>query len=484
MNQHQEESSPGKKFVSKFTQGYRFELPKIEYFVTKERLSGKAGLGSMLDLFGATQHFERFKECLPQRTSNYSFDSIQYALGLLAGFWLGADCLADVEKLKHDEFLLTKLGGKIPTARSIGSWLRDFEVENLIKTQSFLATQALSYRKHLRSDTPLVLDMDSTSHPQCGKKIEGVAWNYKNEWALDSLSTFCDMGFCFGFSLRGGSTFSSTGAVEQLRSIVEQIKIDPAFVDNKNPIFYRADSAFCNEEVIRECLQLGLKFTITAHGNLQWESFVRDNTTDADWQSWVYSKEEVEESIIKQRSLPTIEVASILYTPSWAENIRFKLVVKRTLEVEQDGLFEGMGRWKYYGVMTNVMDYLETPQAILEHHQQRGNAENRIKAFKGDYDLKHFPCLKLSANFAYGLLGMLALNFHRALSLVEDPKCPRFSKSFRERLIKIPGRLVNHARALSIKIEEHWLREVKRLIRAWHEPPQIMLTFKLRYKTA
>ena len=115
---------------------------------------------------------------------------------------------------------------------------------------------------------------------------------------------------------------------------------------------------------------------------------------------------------------------------------------------------------------------------------QRGNAENRIKAFKGDYDLRHFPCLKMNANFAYGLLAMVALNFHRALSLVEDPKTPKFSKSFREKLIKIPGRLVQHARALKIKIEEHWLKEVQRLIKAWHEPPQIMLTFKLRYKTA
>ena len=477
-------SSSAKKFISKFTQGYRFELPKIEYFVTKERLTGKAGLGSMLDLFGATRGYESFKECLPKRDSNYSYDSIQYALGLLAGFWLGSDCLEDIEKLKSDEFLLKKLGGKIPTARSIGSWLRDFESEHLQKTQRFLTTQALSYRTHLKPGTPLVLDMDSTSHPQCGKKIEGVGWNYKNEWALDSLSTFCDMGFCYGFSLRPGSTFSSTGAVEQLRSIVEQIKAEPGFVGNKNPIYYRADSAFCNEDVIRECLLQEIKFTITAHGNLQWESFVRDNTTVTDWQEWVYTSAEIEESIARKRALPKVEVASFLYAPSWAENIRFKLVVKRTLEVEDEGLFKGMGHWRYYGVLTNVMDYLESPQAILEHHMQRGNAENRIKAFKGDYDLKHFPCLKLSANFAYGLLGMVALNFHRALSLVEDPKTPRFSKSFRERLIKIPGRLVQHARALQIKIEEHWLKEVTRLIKAWHEPPQIMLTFKLRYKTA
>jgi hypothetical protein len=479
-----EQAGESKKFVSKFTKGYRFEPPKIEYYATQERLTGKAGMGSMLDLFCASKQYEKLKECLPSRLANSAYDSVQYALCILTGFWLGADCLEDIEKYQKDEFLVTKLGGSIPTARSIGNWLRDFCGGLIHKTQRFLTGQALAYRLHLKVMTPIVIDMDSTGHPQTGNKIEGVAWNYKNEWALDSLSCFCDMGFCYDFELRPGNTYSSTGASAMLTRVVEQIKEDPEFKALKLPIFYRADSAFCNEEVFRTCLNLGVKFTITAHGNLKWEQFVRENTVDTDWTPWVYSRQEIEESIERERPLPKIEVASLLYTPSWAPNIRFKLVVKRTLEVEEEGLFKGLGYWSYYAVLTNVTDFLESPQAILEHHMQRGNAENRIKAFKGDYDLRHLPCLKMNANFAYALMAMIALNFHRALSLVENPKCPSFSKSFRERLIRIPGRLVYHARTMMIKIEEHWLKEVQRLHTAWHDPPQIMLTFKLRFKTA
>jgi hypothetical protein len=464
-------------FVSKFTQGYRFVPPPIEYSETRERLTGSAGMGNIIDLFCASAQYPRLRDCLPDRSSNYSYDSMQYALGLLTGFWLGADCIADIEKFRTDELLVKKLGGKIPSARSIGTWLRDFGVEEVSKTQEFLSQQAFAYRRHLRANTPLVLDMDSTSHPQCGNKIEGVAWNYKNEWALDSLSCFDDAGFCYGFELRPGSTYSSVGASGMLERIVVQIKKSDT---DKNPIYYRADSAFCNEEVVRTCLNLGLKFTITAHGNLRWENFVSAHTVDSDWTPWKYSQDEIEESVDRGRPLPQVEVCSMLYTPSWAENIRFKLVVKRTLDIEEEGLFRGQGYWRYYGVLTNVTEYLENPQSILEHHMQRGNAENRIKAFKGDYDLRHLPCLRMNANFAYALMGMVALNFHRALSLVEDPKTPRFSKSFRSRLIKMPGRLVRHARVLKIKLEEHWLREVRRLYTAWHDPPQLMLTFKLR----
>lgn len=35
------------EFVSKFTQGYRFEPAKIEHEVTREKLTGEAGMGNM-----------------------------------------------------------------------------------------------------------------------------------------------------------------------------------------------------------------------------------------------------------------------------------------------------------------------------------------------------------------------------------------------------------------------------------------------------
>lgn len=44
-----------------------------------------------------------------------------------------------------------------------------------------------------------------------------------------------------------------------------------------------------------------------------------------------------------------------------------------------------------------------------------GNAENFIKEEKYGYDLKNFPCLKLNANYAYGLLAMERIIFYDGL---------------------------------------------------------------------
>lgn len=61
--------------------------------------------------------------------------------------------------------------------------------------------------------------MDSTSHIQHGDKMEGLAWNYKQEWCLDSLVTFDDVGLAHGMQLRAGNTFSSQGASLQIDEV-------------------------------------------------------------------------------------------------------------------------------------------------------------------------------------------------------------------------------------------------------------------------
>ena len=99
-------------------------------------------------------------------------------------------------------------------------------------------------------------------------------------------------------------------------------------------------------------------------------------------------------------------------------------------------------------------------QEVFEHHQKRGNSENFIREEKYSYDLKHFPCLKLKANYAYGLLAMVSHNILRWVAVMTKPHKPHYSKKLRRRFISIPAKLVHHARQVFLKMMDINLQEV------------------------
>jgi hypothetical protein len=163
-------------------------------------------------------------------------------------------------------------------------------------------------------------------------------------------------------------------------------------------------------------------------------------------------------------------VGSYLWTPGWADNIRFIVVVKRTWVPDKEETLFGDGHWDYYAIVTGMPLQKFTHQQVVEFHNQRGNVENFIREEKYGYDLKHFPCLKLSANHAYGLIAMVAHNILRWCAIVARPHKPQFAKKLRRRFIHIPGKVIEHARQLFVKIPERFFKEVQQLRLAWQLP--------------
>ena len=123
--------------------------------------------------------------------------------------------------------------------------------------------------------------------------------------------------------------------------------------------------------------------------------------------------------------------------------------------------------WKHYGVITNEDLFRKPFQEVMEHHQKRGNSENFIREKKIHLDLKHFPCLKLDANRAYGLIAMVAYNFMRLIARLDEPTKPHFAKKIREKYIFIPGKFVKHARQFFMKIPERFRKEVDLMQSRW-----------------
>ena len=290
--------------------------------------------------------------------------------------------------------------------------------------------------------------------------MEGLAYNYKDEWGLDSQVIFDELGFCWDMELRSGNTKSGDGAPAQIRRAFSGYK----FTDEK---YLSGDAAYCFQEVITTSISMGVKFTFTANqATTGWENHIQEITT---WQPYIYSQAAKAYAAEHGITLPEVELGRFFWRPSWNDTLRLPVVVKRTRTTDQLSLIDG--EWRYYGVVTNISLYDWSLQEVIEHHNKRGNAENFIREEKYGYDLKHFPCLELKANHAYGLLAMVAHNVLRWVAIHENPSRPKFSKGIRRKFIYIPGKLVSHARMLVLKVSAAAIEEVNRLREALELKP-------------
>lgn len=430
-----------------------WRLKDIKYEGSEDGFTSAAGLGPLLDLFAGSEVFAEFKRCLPARISNASYDTAQFGLTLFAGFLYGHDCLDDLEEFQVDPLVKQKLDG-IPSARATGDWLRDFRLENIQNLDHLLSKQALKTREKLTKNQSVTIDIDSTSHVQRGRKIEGLGYNYKGEWCLDSLVAFDELGLCHAMDLRPGNTFSSENGDQMIDRIFSQLPF-------KKKKFLRGDSAFCNEDMMKVAIKHGSKFTFAAHERMLWTTQIPNITQ---WTQWIYTDEEKQTAAELGMDLPRIELGSYRYQPGWTDNLWFPVIIKRTWSYIQK---EGRWDWTYYAIVTNWDLFYHSMQEVMEHYQLRGNSENFIREEKYGWDLKHFPCKKLTANHAYGLLALLTHNFLRTVALLDNPQHPHYSKKIRRKFVFIPGKLTRHARQWVMKIPEYFWKEVQRLIHAW-----------------
>lgn len=453
----------------------RWKPKHIRFEPTKEKLTDSAGLGTLVEIFDKSPLSEVFKKCLPKRTHSRSHGSYRLGLIQLSSFLYGHDSIDDLKEFQIDPALSALMRGETVSPRTMGDFLRDFEDSHIQALGEYLPKMASAIREHLsevlpehhRPKSTPHASIDTTFHEQSGEKMEGLAFNYEGKWGLDSQVTFDELGLCYAFDLRSGDTGNNVGS----SAMIERVFQGKKFREEK---FLSGDSAYCNQDCITACLRLGIGFTFTAHE--KWTGWTAHLNEINDWEKWQYRPDELKAFEAKKQTPPQIELGRFLWFPQWAEQkIVLNIVVKRTwvTESQDQGLFDNNsagGYWDYYGVVSNISLYSNTKQQVIERHNKRGNAENFIKEEKYGYDLKHFPCLKLRANHAFGLLAMVAHNILRWVAIVEKPDKPHYSKKLRRRQIFIPAKVIEHARQIILKVPLHFFKEVQRLREAWRLP--------------
>lgn len=232
--------------------------------IFKDRnLSSLGGLLLFNELLVGSRLDERVSEVLPRQRIVSGASGFDKFRALLLDFLSGAECVEDMDRLRSDP-MFREVNGTLVSSTSYGDYLRKFSGFHLQCLNQELCRLAGEF--HIRSDSAerVILDIDSTGHEQHGEKMEGLAYNYKREWGLDSIEVFDQKGFLYHLNVREGNAFTADDPPFVISEVSRQM---PRHATRQKPLL-RADSGYCNNAVFKACEENGFGFLGAMRENL------------------------------------------------------------------------------------------------------------------------------------------------------------------------------------------------------------------------
>ena len=261
------------------------------------------------------------------------------------------------------------------------------------------------------------------------------------------------------FILDLDSTHTSQGAANITHDVYSRLD---KYDDGKAKLnglkrYFRGDSGFCNREVFEACFSNQSKFVVTFRENML-------KPLHGQFYNW---KETNKQDDQRSRSNDgrECEFGETLYSPEGSDRVIRIVVIRAEIKNFGGPTFPDHKAHEYYTWCTNIGAGEMTTENVICFYRKRGHLENYIKELKYGFDLKHYPCQKLTANKAYGLIAAFAHVFTRYIAMKANKKNPHFAKKTRFKLISIPCEVVRHARNIVFKFMEHHAREVEEIIR-------------------
>lgn len=170
------------------------------------------------------------------------------------------------------------------------------------------------------------------------------------------------------------------------------------------------------------------------------------------------------------------EYAEVCYVPNWAGHkksaptYRF-LAIRQPIENRLPGFEEEQTslpfpvwssaegqRYKLFGVVTNIDEQTMNGDEVIRWHRQRcGDSEHVHSVLKSDLGAGQMPSGKFGANAAWWAIALLACNLHvlmQRLVFGREGLGERL-KTVRFRWLAVAGRVIRHARRLSIRLSLH-----------------------------
>lgn len=425
-----------------------------------------AGLAILMRFMSKAGFFKRCDKRLPVSLSNSAYPPSTYIKTLFALCILFPDSSAPLDRIddiRKSRAVRRSMGVKeVPTAKSMGDWLRRMANREVIGVSEEKQPQYGGYKDGLTRMQGLhyelagkvltdmkgvlsnMLDFDAcaiTGSKKCDVKM------YTGERGTMSYLAFIE-GICLMAELEAGNHSPSDNIAMRIASCYEICR-RLGFV----LLQLRSDSAAYVGEVINECYRRAMTFYIRADND---DAVKRAYGTVDKWLRPKNDKDEPE----------AYELGTTVHCMDTTSEA-FTLVAKREL-VERDSPEESGQRqleglestdYRYFSVATNevVDDDSEdaaTAKMIVATYNKRGNMENRIKQLVSDAQAGRLPTSDLDANRIYFYV-MACL--HNLIELFKykclDPTCRKLRlPTLIRTLLRVPAAVVLHARRLYLRL--------------------------------
>jgi len=475
--------------------GQRVRVGAPEVSVTA--VAGMAAVTELVERLGVIGELDAAVGPIKLRNRGYGVG--QLLVGVMAAQLAGEDFLVGLDRQRADgagQALSPVPGLAASTATglaqrmSAGQWAA---VERGVAAATARMLRLLPDRRAAALTGQVTVDLDTTDVEVYGRLKRGVAYNHQGQRVgRPHVASWAQTGTVLAADLLAGDIDPRPGAPGLLRRALSALP--PAA--RAGQVRMRADAGYFAGELARAAHEQNIGFAIGAKRIAAlWRMLA--GVAEADWVDAV--------------DMPAAQVAVADYRPDWwpantrllIRRVRLDVAAgqvspdprsrrRRTLHPDQRALpltelADADAVYGYSFILTNLdVSTLEDAAAVEHWYRHRTEVENVFRDGKNGAALRHLPSGYHQVNLAWmwgALLAATIAGWLHQLTATEQPDGTLAGHGVRDgqamiatlrwRLIRVPGRLIRHARGLTLRLPpgRQLLAEILARLRALPTPP-------------
>jgi Transposase DDE domain group 1 len=367
----------------------------------------------------------------------------------------GGDYLADLDRARDDTAAVELRSVRTPpastTARTLAQRFGPDELAGIEAAWVETTARAVALcdpadRARLTGQRPTI-DIDSTEIEVYGRQKQGVAYNYLGQLAgRVLLATWAEAGVALAAQTMAGNDDPRPAAPDVAIAAIGGL---PAGLERPR---VRMDSGFFDRQIIDAVVAAGADVCVAAPRN---QAVVRAwNAVEATaWRPAIGMRDaEVAEAVYTPRGWPAMRcIVRRVRHPAEVISTDPRARRRRTLGKDQLQLvLDGHADHAYgYSVLLTTLD--GDPVDIEAWFRGRVAIEDRFRDAKLGYGLRHLPSGDTAINHLWVAAALTAMNL-AALTQLLAGQDRRHAKRLRHDWLRVPGRVLRHARRTILRL--------------------------------